>query len=355
MAHFNVADDEKARLLQHGSHGKVLEMILLVKQLAEREKVTPADVIVQVEDAQGQHLGHHCTRGGTPNCRGNLRLRPSVSNTNTYHLCYGQRLTLYCNKAALMRCLAEFTPTQKGLRMLFLNARDQTGNTPLMVGARQGHIRMFVLLVSKGVLVNTKNDAKETVLHQAVHSHSIEMLDTAIRVGADVDAGDAHDRTSLHYAAVYNDLEACKMLIGLGKASLVIKETHGHTVLHIAAKAGHFEIASAALAAGAEPDEESKEGATALHLAAAWGHPIVVSLLSVNGANVNAQDSACRTPLHAAATSKRDGTLDCIKTLLASGHVKPELKDRMWNTAEELAYGRKDVLALFKAHVKLSH
>ncbi|KAK7970601.1 ankyrin repeat-containing domain protein [Apiospora saccharicola] len=327
MAHFNVADDEKARLLQHGSHGKVLEMILLVKQLAEREKVTPADVIVQVEDAQGQHLGHHCARGGTPNCR-----------------------------AALMRCLAEFTPTQKGLRMLFLNARDQTGNTPLMVGARQGHIRMFVLLVSKGVLVNTKNDAKETVLHQAVHSHSIEMLDTAIRVGADVDAGDAHDRTSLHYAAVYNDLEACKMLIGLGKASLVIKETHGHTVLHIAAKAGHFEIASAALAAGAEPDEESKEGATALlHLAAAWGHPIVVSLLSVNGANVNAQDSACRTPLHAAATSKRDGTLDCIKTLLASGHVKPELKDRMWNTAEELAYGRKDVLALFKAHVKLSH
>ncbi|KAK8138515.1 hypothetical protein PG984_001895 [Apiospora sp. TS-2023a] len=326
MAYFNVADEEQARLLQHGSHGKVLEMILLVKQLAEREKVTTADVIVQVEDAQGQHLGHHCARGGTPNCR-----------------------------AALLRCLSEFTPTQKGLRKLFLNARDRTGNTPLMVGARQGHVRMFILLVSKGVLVSTKNDAKETVLHQAVHSHSIETLEAAIRVGADVDAGDAHDRTPLHYATVYNDLEACKMLIGLGKASLAIKETHEHTILHIAAKAGHFEIASAALAAGARPDEESKEGATALHLAAAWGHPIVVSLLIVNGANVNAQDSACRTPLHAAVISKRDGTLECIKTLLASGHVKSELKDRMWNTAEELAYGRKDVLALIKAYVKLGH
>lgn len=70
MAYFNVAEEEKARLLQHGSNGEVVEMITLVKQLAEREKVTTADVIVQVEDAQGQHLGHYCAKGGTSTCRG---------------------------------------------------------------------------------------------------------------------------------------------------------------------------------------------------------------------------------------------------------------------------------------------
>ncbi|KAK7907945.1 hypothetical protein PG985_015248 [Apiospora marii] len=318
MAHFNATEEEKAYLLQHGNKGKVLEMILLVKQLAEREKVTTAEVIVQVEDAQGQHLGHYCARGGTPQCR-----------------------------AALMRCLLEFTSAQKGLRKLFLDARDRAGNTPLMVGARQGHARMLAMLASHGVLVTTKNNAKETLLHQAVHAHSIDTLEAALRRGADINAGDAQDRTPLHWAAIYNDLLACKRLIRKG-ASLAIQETHGHTVLHIAARSGHLEVASAVLAAGGLTDAQSKGGATALHLAAAWGHPTVVSLLVDNGADVNAQDSACITPLHAAVLSKRDGTFDCIKTLLASSHIKPELKNSMWKTAEELAHGQEDVLALFK-------
>ena len=213
-----------------------------------------------------------------------------------------------------MRYLLEFPPTQKGSRKLFLDARDQAGNTPLMISARQGHARMLALLVSYGVLVNTKNDAKQTIIHQAVHAHSVETLGAALRLGADINASDTQEWTPLHCAAVYNDLEACKRLMRQG-ASPAIKDTHGHTVLHVAAKAGHVEV---------------------------------VALLIDNGADVNAQDSACRTPLHAAVTSKRDGAFDCIKTLLASGHVKPELRDGMWKTTGELAHGRDDVLALFQ-------
>lgn len=72
MAQFDATGEEEVRMLQHGNKGKVLDMILLVKQLAEREKVTTADVILQVEDAQGQHLGHYCARGGTPEFHGKL-------------------------------------------------------------------------------------------------------------------------------------------------------------------------------------------------------------------------------------------------------------------------------------------
>ncbi|KAK7989102.1 hypothetical protein PG989_009417 [Apiospora arundinis] len=318
MAHLSMTGEDEARLLKHGSNGDVVEMIMLAKELAEKRNITTGEVMVQIEDASGQHLGHHCAKGGAPT-----------------------------HRAALARCLMEFVLSQKVLRKLFLEARDRSGNTTLMIAARQGHARMVALLASQGAFINTKNDAKQTIIHQAVHAHSIETLETAISLGAETDVKDVHDRTPLSHAVHYNDLEACQRLIDK-RAGLSATDGQGNTVLHLAAKAGHLEIVSAILDSGASTDTECNKGTTALHLAAAWGHKAVVALLIDEGADVNAKDSACSTPLHVAVTSRKDGTLDCIEVLLANEHVIPELRDTWWRTAEELAQGREDVLAVFK-------
>ncbi|KAK7951340.1 ankyrin repeat containing protein [Apiospora aurea] len=329
MAHYfaddYASDEEKARLFQHGSNGAVVDMITLVKELAERQGVTTVDVIVRVQDAQGQHLGHHCARGGTAHCR-----------------------------AALVRCLMEFTSSQKTLQWVFLDGSDRAGNSPSMIAARHGHALMLTTLATRGASIHLRNNAREGILHQAVQAHSTETLETAFALGAEPDSLDVQHQTPLHYAAYYNDLEACKILLDNLACPSAVDKLQGYTALHVAAKAGYADIVEVLLANDAYPDAETEEGTTALHLAATGGHPAVVALLLGKGANVNSQDSICRTPLHAAARSKKEGALGCVELLLASSHVKPELKDSTWKTAEELAHGQEHVLAAFKRMANLN-
>jgi ankyrin repeat protein len=68
----------------------------------------------------------------------------------------------------------------------------------------------------------------------------------AVRAGylQDVNAGDAEQRTPLHYACGFNHLEIAKMLIDEG-AKLEVLDSKGNTPLHYAAGYGRPQLVRA--------------------------------------------------------------------------------------------------------------
>jgi ankyrin repeat protein len=78
--------------------------------------------------------------------------------------------------------------------------------------------------------------------------------------------------------------------------------------LMTAAYAGHAEVVSLLLDAGASPEITAHDGASALYWAACNGHHEIVRLLLDAGANVNTRRGANGpTPLHMAISNGHDG------------------------------------------------
>lgn len=109
---------------------------------------------------------------------------------------------------------------------------------------------------------------------------------------------------------------------------------HLEAALPEAAEAGHRDLVSALLAAGASPDAREPGGATALHLACTWGHEDVVARLLAAGASVDVRDGERRTPLMLAAER---GSVPCVRRLMDAG-ADPSLRVR-GRSARGLAAG----------------
>jgi cytohesin len=90
--------------------------------------------------------------------------------------------------------------------------------------------------------------------------------------GADINARELNDRTPLHYAAGYGNLELMQLLIDKG-ANLMAKEQYGGMPLHDAVSEGHLEIAKYLRANGDAANINTKgiHNKTPLHYEAGSG------------------------------------------------------------------------------------
>ncbi len=84
-----------------------------------------------------------------------------------------------------------------------------------------------------------------------------------------------------------------------------VKDTNGSTALHVAANAGHQDVAELLLAHKADVNATDDLGNVPLHYAAAGGFKAVVALLLASNANVNVRNNDGATPLLAAAHENR--------------------------------------------------
>jgi hypothetical protein len=88
------------------------------------------------------------------------------------------------------------------------------------------------------------------------------------------------------------------------------------SIVHNTASAGDVEGLKAALASGADKDEEDSEGRTALHFACGYGETNCAQVLLEAGAKVDALDNNKNTALHYAAGY---GRKECVALLLENG------------------------------------
>jgi ankyrin repeat protein len=205
---------------------------------------------------------------------------------------------------ALMR--ASFRGDLPMMKLLLERGADVNAGAhemSLIWAAENGHLDAVNLLLDAGADVKAeKGTPIRTALSAAVERREIEVAETLLKRGADVDAGHP-----LGIAAWRGDLALVTLLMDAG-ASLVRGQL---PVLASAASSGRIEVVEALLARGARPLPP------ALHHAASEGVPEIVAALLKRGMDANVRDRHnYLMPLHFAAQNLR---VDAVRLLLAAG------------------------------------
>lgn len=163
-----------------------------------------------------------------------------------------------------------------------VNARDDSGMTPLMSAVSIGHIRTIKLLLERGadprprskdssIVVTSRGYTGlstvhgRTAMHYAadVYGKTIPIFQLLLAHGADINARDGYGRTPLNTMAAYGQIEPVRFLLKHG-AQVNVKDQRGTTPLMHAANSHYLDILKALLASGAQVNARDKKGKTAL-------------------------------------------------------------------------------------------
>lgn len=167
---------------------------------------------------------------------------------------------------------------------------DAAGRTALAWAAATGHIDVARALLAAGANPNLAAQGEVSPLMLAAEDGAPELVAALLDHGARPDAADAHAQTALMYAARANRAEVISVLLKHG-AALQARCEQGMTALHHAAESCEcIDAVQRLLAARAEVDSADMRGASALMLAAQAGHADVVSSLIDAGARLDLRD-----------------------------------------------------------------
>jgi len=166
-----------------------------------------------------------------------------------------------------------------------LEARDDAGNTALLLAARQGQVQLVARLLELGAKADVVNNRRRDVLNMAVTAGSPEIVRLALAAGADVSlVTSVYQGSALIYATHQGQLEIVELLIEAG-APLNRVNNLGWTALLEAAILGdgserYVAIVTRLLAAGADPSIADKQGKTPLDHARLKGHSRLAAILA---------------------------------------------------------------------------
>ncbi len=157
--------------------------------------------------------------------------------------------------------------------------------------------------------------AAESQVADAAEKSDRSGIERLLKEHADVNAPQADGMTALHWAALRDNFEAAKLLIG-SNANIAAANQYGVTPLSLACQNGSTQIVELLLDRGADPNTTLRGGETALMTAARTGKPGAVKALLAKGAKVDAKERHGQTALMWAAA---DGHAEVVELLLKAG------------------------------------
>lgn len=172
---------------------------------------------------------------------------------------------------------------------LDINKPDDSGWTPLMIAANEGHTTIVKTLLAAGAQVGmTDCDGWTPLLVAAQNGHTKtvqKLLKACVREGVNIDEAQAKDGwTPLLFATRFGRKATVRALLESG-ANVHIANNNGRTPLFIASSCGHNDIVEILVAAGADLNGAENNGRTPLFVAAEHGHLETVKLLLNAGAD----------------------------------------------------------------------
>ncbi len=169
-----------------------------------------------------------------------------------------------------------------------MNAHDGEGRTVLHVGAQDGHVEIVEALCQRNIDVNARDDHQRTPLHLAARKSQRAVVQLLLEKGADVLARNDHD-TVLHQAVGSHTVEVIRLILDAIKVRLDDDQlmylhinppdSEGDTPLMWAAEGGQMEAAQILLDYGVNINAKNKEGLTALHWTILMDHLDVAIVL----------------------------------------------------------------------------
>lgn len=215
-----------------------------------------------------------------------------------------------------------------------IESKDEDGNTPMLIAAKNNNAKMMVLLASHGANVNAQNNFLISPLGFSANNEYFPGIQLLLKLGANVDG---HPNKSPVMAAILSkNLEIVKTLVEAGASILHLSEKEdGYTPLAYSILTGANEISLYLLQhikgeQMIQPDKdeydifiEYLEGDTnlsesVLHKACVEGNlEIVKRLKKSNNFDVDAMSQEGRTPLTAAV--RRGKYIEMIEYLLSLG------------------------------------
>ncbi|KAL1636550.1 hypothetical protein SLS56_001135 [Neofusicoccum ribis] len=209
-------------------------------------------------------------------------------------------------------------------------------------------------LLNVGAEVEAKNEYGQSALAIAVSEGYVEEVTFLLERGADVNSRDDDGLTPLHHVVVANQVEICRLLVGLGRTIAEAVDNVGRTPLMYAVLGRYSWDESDGKIAKKEEEEEEEEEDTAILEILLRSRPVNVNardnnwesalsfavqdqkpknieiLLGHRTTNPNIRDRCGRTSLMQAA---KDGNVGFIRQLLAHDGIEPDLLDRNGKSA----------------------
>ncbi len=187
---------------------------------------------------------------------------------------------------------------------------------PIHIASYKGDLNMTNTLLEKGADVNFQTSEGNTALHIAAWKGKLKIANVLLEHDADPNLQTSGGNIALYLAAQEGHLEIVNTLLDKG-ADVNFQDPEGFTPLYIAAQMGHLDIVHTLLKHGADVNIQTTKGFTALYIAAEKGHLDIVHALLKRGAEVNPQSTGHSSPaLHVAA---QEGHLEIVNTLLDKG------------------------------------
>lgn len=201
------------------------------------------------------------------------------------------------------------------------------GAAALFVAGEKELIDMVETLLAFGVDVNSKDDLGQTLLHRATHRKSEAMIMLLLKHGADVDAKGDDYRTPWSANLRNRNEKILQILLDAG-ANPSTYGQQGVTELYAAAKDGDSATVNYMLKSGTNPSVQTQYGWTPLHWAASYGHIDCVKLLLEAGAELDPCSDQRVTPLDLA--SQAEQTVTAAMLLKAGAHYYEDIEAPTW-------------------------
>jgi len=228
-----------------------------------------------------------------------------------------------------------------------IDAPDADGQTPLHYACRAGQVEIAQSLIENGANLQLHDADGLFPLHYAVASNSARLLSVFVSLIKNKNDWNiqCHDtgETPLHKAIKSWAYPATiQRLLDLG-ADTTIMDKRGLTPLHLAVMEGNFLIAEILLDhinLKKIPLDQYRDnrGFTALHYAAEFNAWRIFPLLLAGGADINAVTTSGDTPLHLAVRARRADIID----LLIAGGANLHLANAAGETPFDIAAAQKD-------------
>jgi ankyrin repeat protein len=196
------------------------------------------------------------------------------------------------------------------VKLLLDEGADVNLGKPLMYAADKGNVEIARLLLDRGADVNAKGPFG-TALTKACEKDHRATASLLLDRGAEVNAKDQNDETPLMKACARGYKETAGLLLDRG-AEVNAKDRFGHTPLMKAAKADHLHVVKFLLEKGADINVKNESGETPLMAAAGLGEFDIVELLLNKGAQLSAKDRDGRTALEHAASGNHRHVVDLL-------------------------------------------